>query len=133
MIRSFLLFFFCILYTQISCATPPIRIETKHFGHDVIFVFYRDKYQIIDLEYKNNTVTAIVNIPSEFKISNSKQLSEYATNVQYHQNQKITFQVDKELKYHSTINGENPTDTNSISQEAIRIKKYTEKMDSLIS
>ena len=70
-IKKTLLFLTCLLFVQAAKAVLPIRIETKAFGKDVIFVFYHDKDQIVDLKATGNNVTASINIPSEriYKIS----------------------------------------------------------------
>ena len=88
-------------------AAMPIQIEVKVFGKDVIFVFYRDKNQIIDLKSSKQSVVADVNIPIEFKLLNPEKFKQYATGLMSTANkQKIIFQVNKELEYQSVIHGE---------------------------
>ncbi|MDP4708745.1 MAG: hypothetical protein NWS20_01905 [Rickettsiaceae bacterium] len=88
-------------------AAAPIQIEVKVFGKDVIFVFYRDTSQIIDLNFSKQSVTADVNIPIEFKLLNPEKFNKYATSLRSAANkQRIVFQVKQELEYQSVIHGE---------------------------
>lgn len=106
-IRKILLFFVCLFYIQTALATFPIQIEVKVFGKDVIFVFYRDTNQIIDLKYTDNTAIADINIPSEFKLLNPTKFSQYASDIKLTSGkQRIVFQVNEGLKYQGIINGE---------------------------
>ena len=88
-------------------AAAPIQIEVKVFGKDVIFVFYRDTSQIIDLNFSKQSVTADVNIPIEYKLLNPEKFNKYATSLRSAANkQRIVFQVKQELEYQSVIHGE---------------------------
>tara|TARA_B110000503_G_scaffold143673_1_gene246875 strand:+ start:3748 stop:6450 length:2703 start_codon:yes stop_codon:yes gene_type:complete len=92
---------------QATYAAAPIQIEVKVFGKDVIFVFYRDTNQIIDLNFSKQSVVAEINIPIEFKLLNPEKFNNYATSLRSDANkQKIVFQVDQELEYQSVIHGE---------------------------
>ena len=50
-IKKLLLWLLCVFCMQTAHAAAPIQIEVKVFGKDVIFVFYRDTNQIIDLNF----------------------------------------------------------------------------------
>ena len=92
---------------QTAHAATPIQIEVKVFGKDVIFVFYRDTNQIIDLNFSKQSVVADVNIPIEFKLLNPEKFNKYATSLRSASNkQRIVFQVSQELEYQSVIHGE---------------------------
>jgi hypothetical protein len=92
---------------QTAYAAAPIQIEVKVFGKDVIFVFYRDTNQIIDLNFNKQSVLADVNIPIEFKLLNPEKFNKYATSLRSAANkQRIVFQVNQELEYQSVIHGE---------------------------
>jgi len=92
---------------QTAHAAAPIQIEVKVFGKDVIFVFYRDTNQIIDLNFSKQSVVADVNIPIEFKLLNPEKFNKYATSLRSASNkQRIVFQVSQELEYQSVIHGE---------------------------
>ncbi|MEA0970627.1 hypothetical protein Megvenef_00594 [Candidatus Megaera venefica] len=106
-IKKTLLFLTCLLFVQAAKAVLPIRIETKAFGKDVIFVFYHDKDQIVDLKATGNNVTASINIPSEFNLVNPGKFNEFASGIKStSNNQKINFTVKEDLVYQSVINGE---------------------------
>ena len=106
-IKKILLFFVCLSYVQTAVAVLPIQVEVKVFGKDVIFIFYRDKDQIIDLKHNGNTAIANINIPAEFKLLNPTKFSQYASGIRSTSNkQRIVFQVNEELKYQGIINGE---------------------------
>ena len=106
-IRKILLFFICLFYIQTALAALPIKVEVKVFGKDVIFIFYRDTDQIIDLKHSGNTATADINIPSEFKLLNPTKFSQYASGINLTSGkQRIVFQVNEELQYQGIINGE---------------------------
>ena len=92
---------------QTVLAALPIQVEVKVFGKDVIFVFYRDTNQIIDLKHSGYTAIADINIPSEFKLLNPTKFSQYASDIKLTSGkQRIVFQVNEELKYQGIINGE---------------------------
>lgn len=106
-IKKALIFSICLLFLQAAGAALPIQIEAKTFGKDVIFIFYHDKDQIIDLKATGNGVTASINIPSEFKVINPGKFSEFAGDIKLASNkQRINFAVKGELKYQNIINGE---------------------------
>lgn len=92
---------------QTTHAVLPIQVEVKDFGKDVIFVFYRDKDQIVDLDAKNNIVTASINVPSDFELLNPTLFNKYAKGIRSTANkQRIVFQTNEELVYQTIINGE---------------------------
>lgn len=92
---------------QTVLAALPIQVEVKVFGKDVIFIFYRDTNQIIDLKHSGNTAIADINIPSEFTLLNPTKFSQYASDIKLTSGkQRIVFQVNEELKYQGIINGE---------------------------
>ena len=96
-IRKILLFLVCLSYIQTALAALPIQVEVKVFGKDVIFIFYRDTNQIIDLKDSNNTAIADINIPSEFKLLNPAKFSQYASGIKLTSGkQRIVFQVNEE-------------------------------------
>jgi len=106
-IKKILLFFVCLFYVQTALAVLPIGVEVKVFGKDVIFIFYRDKTQIVDLKSSGNNATADINIPAEFKLLNPLQFKKYASSIRLTSNkQRIVFKVNEELKYQGVINGE---------------------------
>lgn len=106
-IKKILLFLVCLSYVQTAFAILPIQVEVKVFGKDVIFIFYRDKDQIVDLKASGNTAIANINIPAEFKLLNPSKFSQYASGIRSTSNkQRIVFQVNEELKYQGIINGE---------------------------
>ena len=106
-IRKILLFLVCLSYIQTALAALPIQVEVKVFGKDVIFIFYRDTNQIIDLKDSGNTAIADINIPSEFKLLNPAKFNQYASGIKLTSGkQRIVFQVNEELKYQGIINGE---------------------------
>jgi len=106
-IKKLLLWLLCIFCMQTAHAATPIQIEVKVFGKDVIFVFYRDTNQIIDLNFSKQSVVADVNIPIEFKLLNPEKFNKYATSLRSASNkQRIVFQVSQELEYQSVIHGE---------------------------
>jgi hypothetical protein len=92
---------------QTASAILPIQVEVKIFGKDIIFIFYRDKDQIVDLKAEGNTAIANINIPSEFKLLNPTKFNQYASGIKSTSNkQRIVFQVNEELEYQGVINGE---------------------------
>ena len=106
-IKKTLLFLTCLLLVQAAKAVLPIKIEAKSFGRDVIFVFYHDKDQIVDLKATGNNVTASINIPSEFNLVNPGKFNEFAGGIKFTSNkQRINFSVKEGLVYQSIINGE---------------------------
>ncbi len=106
-IKKTLLFLICLLFVQAARAVLPIQIEAKAFGKDVIFVFYHDKDQIVDIKATGNNVTASINIPSEFKVVNPGKFNEFASDIKSTANkQRINFTVKEDLEYQSIINGE---------------------------
>jgi len=106
-IKKLLLWLLCVFCMQTAHAAAPIQIEVKVFGKDVIFVFYRDTNQIIDLNFSKQSVVADVNIPIEFKLLNPEKFNKYATSLRSASNkQRIVFQVSQELEYQSVIHGE---------------------------
>jgi hypothetical protein len=106
-IKKILLFLVCLLSIQTASAALPIQVEVKIFGKDVIFIFYRDKDQIVDLKADGNTAIANINIPTEFKLLNPTKFNQYASGIRSTSNkQRIVFEVNEELKFQGIINGE---------------------------
>lgn len=106
-LKKIILFFVFCMFIETSSAVTPVSVETKVFGKNVVFIFHHDRDQVIDFIVKNGTVTAEINVPSEFKILNSEQFKRHAHNVTVHSDrQKFTFSFDKELRYRNVINGE---------------------------
>lgn len=123
-IKKTLLFLTSLLFMQTASAVLPIQIETKVFGKDIIFVFYHDKDQIVDLKSTGNKVTASINIPSEYKLVNPGKFNEFASGIKSTSNkQRINFAVKEELVYQSVINGE--------KLDAIKFKASKEKEEDL--
>jgi hypothetical protein len=90
-----------------SVADGVINLEVKVFGRDVIFVFYHEKYQILDFSFKEKKISVNVNIPSDFKLVNKNKFNEYARGLKVFDNkQSLTFNVNTDLEYGSIINGE---------------------------
>ncbi len=128
-IKKTLLLLVCILFVQTAHAVVPIQIEVKVFGKDIIFVFYRDKDQIIDLKQKGDTTIASINIPSEFKLLNPNVFNKYASGIHSAANkQRIIFQVSEELQYQSIINGER---LDAIKFRAVKKKEEKEEEEDL--
>jgi len=124
-IKKTLLLLVCIFFMQTAHAVVPIQIEVKVFGKDIIFVFYRDKDQIIDLKHKGDSAIASINIPSEFKLLNPNIFNKYASGIHSTANkQRIVFKVTEELQYQSIINGER---LDAIKFRAIKKKEEGEE------
>ncbi len=103
----FLGFGIIITFAFASAMAAPIKLETKVFGKDVIFIFYHDNTQIIDLQSRNNNVYANVNIPVEYDLINKDTFDQYATGVSLsNNNQTIVLSLKDELKFLSVIQGE---------------------------
>lgn len=108
-VRKFLDFTIAIIlvFFASTAIAAPIKIETKVFGKDVIFVFYRDNTQIVDLQTSNNNVYANVNIPVEYNLINKDIFDQYAGGIALNNNnQTIVFSLKDGLKFLSVIQGE---------------------------
>lgn len=104
-----------------KAALPLIRIETKAFGSDVVFILYHDKSQILDISNRGNNVYVKVNIPSEFELSSKGLFNQYAKNVNFSNNkQSLSFVANADLKYVSIVNGEQFDAIKFRSQEQIQ-------------
>ena len=96
-----------LTFSAASAIAMPIKLETKVFGKDVIFIFYHDNTQIIDLKSKNNNVYANVNIPVQYDLINKNVFDQYAKGIALkNNNQTISFSLKEELKFLSVIQGE---------------------------
>jgi len=92
---------------DLEAALPTVRIETKAFSSDVVFIFYHDKSQLLDINNKGNNVFVRLNIPSEFALSNMGAFNKYAKNLNFSSNkQSLNFTVTNDLQYVSLVNGE---------------------------
>ena len=106
-LNKIILFFLCSIIIQTAQAVLPIKIETKTFGNDVVFIFHRDKDQIISISEKNKLITAQLNIPSEYELVNPSEFKKHASNFKIHPDkQKVVFSIKDELQYQKIINGE---------------------------
>lgn len=106
---------------NIEAALPLIRIETKAFGNDVVFILYHDKSQILDISNRGNNVYVKVNIPSEFELSSKGVFNQYARNISFSSNkQSLSFTANADLKYVSIVNGEKFDAIKFRSQEQIQ-------------
>lgn len=105
-LRNIIFTIFVFFYTIIAIA-DQIKIETKNFGKDVIFVFYHDNDVLLDIKSKARNVTVKANIPISYDNINPNIFSKYAANIRLdNNNQSLKFTVNEELQYQSIINGE---------------------------
>ncbi|RTK92462.1 MAG: hypothetical protein EKK61_04375 [Rickettsiales bacterium] len=123
-LNKIILFFLCCIIIQTAQAVLPIKIETKTFGNDVVFIFHRDKDQIISISAKNKLITAQLNIPSEYELVNPSEFKKHASNFKIHPDkQKVVFSINDELQYQKIINGE--------MLDAIKFKSKQKKEEDL--
>lgn len=105
-LRNIIFVAFCFFYAGIVNA-EQVKIETKNFGKDVIFVFYHDNDVVMDIKSRGRNVTVTTNIPVEHTNINSDIFNKYASAIRTaNNNQLLTFTVNEELKYQSVIVGE---------------------------
>lgn len=105
-LRSIICFVLFCCFNNIAMA-GQIKLETKNFGKDVIFVFYHDNDVVLDINSRGKKVAVNTNIPISYSNMNPEIFSKYASSIQLtNNNQSLTFAVKDELKYQSIINGE---------------------------
>lgn len=105
------LYIFCIaliIGVQTLAAERVIQIEVKEFSHDIVFVFHRDRDQIVNITNKGKNIAVGVNMPSTFRLLNPEKFNRYATGLSMAgKKQFVSFSVLGDLQFSSMINGEN--------------------------
>ena len=77
-IKKILCFVICFgALVNIVVADEIINLEVKVFNREVVFIFYREKNQILDFVTKGKTISVKSNIPSEFRLVNKNKFNEY--------------------------------------------------------
>ena len=107
-IKKILCFVICFgALVNIVVADETINLEVKIFNREVVFVFYREKNQILDFVTKGKTISVKSNIPSEFRLVNKNKFNEYAKSLKISDSkQSISFDIKDSIEYSSIINGE---------------------------
>lgn len=106
-ILCFLIWYVTAVTADTAVAETTINVEVKVFSHDVIFVFYHEKNQILDFSVKGKKILTTANIPSNFELINKRKFNEYARGLKISDNkQSVSFNVVENLEYVSVINGE---------------------------
>ena len=107
-IKKILCFVICFgALVNIVVADEIINLEVKVFNREVVFIFYREKNQILDFVTKGKTISVKSNIPSEFRLVNKNKFNEYAKSLKISDSkQSISFDIKDSIEYSSIINGE---------------------------